>query len=827
MIGALCYKIDYENKAKIYPVGAYNDVNWNNEEQCALGEKYSVFSLKETVIKKPYIKIEQGVDGEFTLRFVETKRYMVKIENCSDDAELPHFQNEGNRFLKLDKDKDSVSFQFINYLGRSRMTFGTGECSQSVCFEIVPDKMNYEDDYISMTEALAQICSELLLDYSGATSNRFRQSDNTSQTLLEQFIFLRQFCYSQNIQSLFESIKRNPDRMLVREEVLKPLGTGIPSRKLYSNPLSYGKGWQRVRNHQNGSSLFVPQEAAVTQKYDSLDTVANRFIKYAFQQFDFVCTRLIEILSDEKENVKQAECVYEATAIHRMLDDIFKDQFWKEIGMIDLMPQNNQVLQKREGYSQIFSAYSMLDMALQLSWKGKEAAYEGEAKNVALLYEYWLFFELYKIIASIDGCEKLEIKETPFITRTDSGVTVSLEQDKKSCQSFIIKKYGVRINLYYNRTFSPSEFTTTRYEGSYSRPFRPDYTIAVYPESYNKGAFNGEKQAVRNGAVSYIHFDAKYRITDLTAFIGRDGEGTVLDDNAEVIEDKIESVTNTYRRGDLLKMHTYNDAIRRTIGSYVLYPGTETTSQELKASYRIYDEILPGVGAFAVKPGNVLRGEEELKRFITMFIDSDSKNNSRLNRMRYYTEAVLREPTVSALDMRKNGRELDSPKNREMLSGDVERDYIIGYIRNDSNDDYYSALRDNKLLSNGEQFLFYFYAIKGNYVYSHHKDIARAKYFRFYTNKISETNKYILEPVLCKIESNELISKSELVNRLNEQGFNTDEKSHHADFYYVLTVRVMDDNYRNEELEVSKVNSQNGNDTFSPHSPKVVHYTEV
>ena len=30
------------------------------------------------------------------------------------------------------------------------------------------------------------------------------------------------------------------------------------------------------------------------------------------------------------------------------------------------------------------------------------------------------------------------------------------------------------------------------------------------------------EDAVREGAVSYIHFDAKYRITDLRSFIGTD-----------------------------------------------------------------------------------------------------------------------------------------------------------------------------------------------------------------------------------------------------------------------------------------------------------------
>ena len=178
------------------------------------------------------------------------------------------------------------------------------------------------------------------------------------------------------------------------------------------------------------------------------------------------------------------------------------------------MPQNNQILQKREGYSQIFAAYVMMDLALQLDWKGKDEVYEGESKNVALLYEYWLFFELYKIIKSIEGCKSIKTEENPFLLLED-GITILLEEGKKSCQSFEIKKYGIKINLYYNRTFSSMEFRTTKYEGSYSRPFRPDYTMAIFPLSFTKGQYNGEEEAIVAGAVSYIHFDAKYRISDL------------------------------------------------------------------------------------------------------------------------------------------------------------------------------------------------------------------------------------------------------------------------------------------------------------------------
>jgi hypothetical protein len=44
-------------------------------------------------------------------------------------------------------------------------------------------------------------------------------------------------------------------------------------------------------------------------------------------------------------------------------------------------------------------------------------------------------------------------------------------------------------------------------------------------------------------------------------------------------------------------MHTYNDALRMTIGSYVLYPGDTQNKMQR------FHEIAPGVGAFAMKPG--------------------------------------------------------------------------------------------------------------------------------------------------------------------------------------------------------------------------------
>ena len=741
MVAALRFRVNGDYDAYFYPVGTYNKIDWENELPCQLGTDYSVY-LSKSEDNIEAIDIVNGLDGKPILRLIETKQYIIKLDKKSKDfVSLPILQNENNKAPKIYEDENSVTFQYINYLGRTKASFSDSNQKRTLVFEVVPNKMDYEDDYIELTESIAEHCSELLLEYSGLTSNEFSISNEDSRTLLEQFIFLRRFCFSENLLGLFEAIKRNPDRILIEDSEFKPIGCGVPSRKIFTHPFSYGQKWRKYET-EDLHTHYLPSTIAVSKKRDSIDTVANRFLKFALENFQFF-------------------------------------------------------------------AFSMVDVALQLDWTGKDSVYEGESKNVALLYEYWLFFELGSIIKSIDGCEAITIEDTPFLTTDNGKLTVSLKEGKKSCQAYVIKNLNTRINLYYNRTFVPTDFRTTKYEGSYSRPFRPDYTLAIFPCRYQGGYDGGESKAIKDGAVSYIHFDAKYRITELTSFVGKVDNATDFDDS-ELEDEKASEVTNTYKRGDLLKMHTYNDAIRRTIGSYVLYPGNAKQADMGNKVFSLYDEILPGVGAFAIKPSNSALGEKELCRFISDMIKEKGQDNSRLNRLKYYAEMVMQEPAAF--------------KNTQVDSSDglAKALCVIGYIRSERPSDYYHSLEQNDLLKPGKEFLFYYYAIKGNTVYSHHHDIAKAGTFRFYKNNIDITKTYDLEPILCDIVSNNLVSKQELVNQLNSQGFLTSVDNHNADFYYVMKVKVVKDCLPRESKNISDINGINGNDSFSPHSPKVI-----
>lgn len=795
-IVAVSINIDDSHKAIIYPSGTNPFQKYDIEIIDGI-----TFYINKKDNQKQYFEYKLSDLNIYPLRLKETISYCCKIEPTDKDViYYPHITNEDNNLVKLGTENDRIIFQFINYLGKSRIYFENS--SVFLDFEVVPDKINYEDDYVKLTEAIADECSTLLLDYTSPTSLSFLQDSTRESNILEQFIFLRKFCFSDNLESLFASIKRNPDRILIKEEELKPFGNGIPSEKFFSNPFAFSRGWTKTSRGN-----YLPTEVATIHKYDSYDTLANRFIKFSLLEFNEICKKVLQKVSiSGNEN----DYLFEAKKLITQIESVLSDSFFDDIGKLEVMPVNNQVLEKREGYSQIFNAFSMIDLALELDWKDYEDFYSGESKNTALLYEYWLFFELRKIIHELSGKDKQSYNIEPYkqFVADDNGLTISLRQGNSSLQSFTFEQEHLTVNLYYNRTFSPAAFSNSIYWGSYSRPFRPDYTLAIFSSEYKK-----ELDAIKAGEVSYVHFDAKYRIQDITQFIKtarkidsetfeETKEEQVSDEEKyEITQEKNDEIINTYKRGDLLKMHTYNDAIRRTVGSYVLYPGRDANAGHTPS---VYDEILPGVGAFAIRPGNENAGHEAVKNFIRQIIVFKAKGASRQVRKDYFENMILQTPSMSS-------EKTDFNDNLTM----------IGYVNEDYNE--YLKLHSYKTKEDGT-FLFYFRAIEKGNVYTLHKETFQAKKLRFTTKRlvdIKNNNNYKyeeLEPWIADIISIKLVSKDELIKELKPYKKQT---GHHAEYYYLVKAIVT----KESDEGIVGISTEE-NDIISPFSPKIIELSE-
>lgn len=738
--------------------------------------------------------IPEPKNGFCSLRFCETQQYFVTLSDFATEQPENYSINIKSEFEATEISKGIYSFKVINYLGKADFEIlSDGNIIHSVKLEIVPKKIDYEDDYVKLTEDIAEKCSTLLLDYSSPTNLSFKDNNETARTPLEKFIFIRTFCNNDNIESLFYSIKSNPDSLLFSEDELKSFGTASVSRKFFSNPFANSRNWTETENHS-----YLPELITTTRKYDSLDTPANRFLKFAFNSFIEVCDEVLEFLGDKNLTYKN-----EAEYIKENLELYLTESFFDDVQDLTSMPVNNQVLQKREGYSQIFNAFNMLDLAKQLDWKGENDVYEGQARNVALLYEYWLVFKFMEILKEIGAEIEFDLSDDDHKDRMfvkENGLLVSLKEGKTSYFSALTKDKKFRIKFYYNRTFGKKDFEGTDYQGSYSRDFRPDYTLAIFPSAYK------EDQAIKIGEVSFIHFDAKYRVTDITSLFGKENL-----DSEDFSEQKKDETINTYNRGDLLKMHTYNDAIRKTIGSYVLYPGTSNKENEFK----VYDELLPGVGAFAIRPGDKENaGAETLKKFISDIIDFKSKDSTRQYRKDYFENSIIRGPgdiTSSTYS--------SSKKKDYVLCGMIRHDYLhhlnkFHYLPKSANDFEY-------LLNHEESRLyFYYHAIKDGAVYSLHPNTNDAKHFCGTVTDLGINPKGIFENWTAEIEKSELVSAAQLIEALKKNSdYNLENPK--ADFYYLVTLK----NIKWKGLPIAdteqKIEHDIRNLVGSPYSPKV------
>jgi predicted component of viral defense system (DUF524 family) len=254
------------------------------------------------------------------------------------------------------------------------------------------------------------------------------------------------------------------------------------------------------------------------------------------------------------------------------------DSMWHDVGRMHLIPANSQVLQRREGYRQLFRLYSLMQLVSHCDFDTQDFKNLLETKDTPTLFEYWSFFVVKDILDStrkVLSC-KTVVSDEPIEQRVNPGICI---------------QYEGGVSLWFNRTcagsdgMQPSEKLDNYYfaHESYSHMFQPD--IIVFKED------------------SLLIFDAKYK-GERGGFYGEASDGTI----------------QSWKNEDIDKMHTYREAIRNVIGAYIFYPG------EKAIVYPQHDAVgtHEGVGALPLKPEAGARPVEEhleyIKRVIHDFI---------------------------------------------------------------------------------------------------------------------------------------------------------------------------------------------------------------
>lgn len=568
--------------------------------------------------KEPPIRVVQRAD-QVCIQLKETWGYEWNTESLAGNtlpADILIRSSLESQNWKVRQNR-SGEFKVVNHLGIAGFAIsGSALQPLELTFEIISRKFDFETEYREMTEEIADFCQQLLLNWEAPTSLSFSSDATTeSKLLLEQFLFLRHFMNEDRISCLLEAIDRNPHSKLIKESHWVPAGTAR-SNDYLSDPVRMLRDWQGTADNRSAA------EVCDVRKRETHDTAPNQFIKFALSTFRQLCA---DVSAEKwKESGKPSSVGIEAHEMMEALDALLARRFFNEVSRMQRLPLDNQTLQKREGYREVLQAWLLTQAAATLNWEGEQDCYSGSTRDVATLYEYWIFIKLHELLKSIDGISEAESKVEldDFISENNGQLSINLKSGKQSRSRFEWKgpRTALRIDLHYERSFSYKEGAT--HSGSYTRRFRPDYTLSIFPANYDS-----EKAAEKDGKVAHLHFDAKYRAEDITKVFGK----IELSDD-EIEKEKLESKSErTYKRGDLLKMHTYNDALRHTIGSYVLYPGTNDKEAEQLSKFH---EIAPGVGAMVMKPGN---GTciETLKQFI---LDVFEHQSDQFSQYRYLSD---------------------------------------------------------------------------------------------------------------------------------------------------------------------------------------------
>ena len=539
------------------------------------------------------------------LMLLEETEYQILFESDDADASYDvlyslikinesHFKRFRFNLGDNNKFKLAGTLNFRSYVGKSFLDVKKDNIkSIQIPIEVRSKKIDYFNQYSAMIADLSQHALSLIFEVNSPLYQEFELANEEKLTYYEDFMFLEYLFRQDNLPTIFEYLSKNMHSQLINHDETVPisLANNLNSSSINNivskpNQLFKTDSSIKMSDKLNG---YLPYDIHQIKHEESIDTPENQFFKYFLEMLQNLVEKMLvnskKGYIQDKLNFYKEEISYYLSA-----------KFFNHISTLDYVPFNSQVLQKKEGYRDIFQYFLMLEFSFRLSWDDLNNKFKGFEKKLSELYEYWCYFEILKVLNDL-SITKINFEDVFEVNKTNWAINVI--KGKRSSKKFKLNIRGqdVKIELFYNLTFSDK----SDYK-SYSLAFKPDYTLLISTEV---------KQ-------HFIHFDAKYRSElEIIDFYEKIGEKTNSEIEKEIDKrDSLEEKEYVFKDADIYKMHTYKDSILLSSGSYVLYPGT-------KSKYFMEEDlIIPSVGAFSLTPGNTDIEEDNLTKFIKKVIET-------------------------------------------------------------------------------------------------------------------------------------------------------------------------------------------------------------
>lgn len=500
-----------------------------------------------------------------------------------------------------------------------------GKVVARASLEVRSSKLNYKADYQQMLGDITTQCLDLLQELRAPSMfNAEPDPGKDPATIAQRFAFVRALLQSPSFNNALHRITTHPHQVWRREQEVRAISRGFkPSGKLQRQ---LAQGSRRVDvppTHPLCTTLAtLPARVTVDRATLTEDTPENRFVKFALRTFHRFLVAMDKAVVDR---AKDARLLGEIKVLCTQLDEALASSVLRHVGEPTLLPLGSPTLQRREGYREVLQAWLSFAMAAKLVWHGGEQVFGAGQRDVATLYEYWVFFELLAVVARVFALD--QPASATLLEPTADGFGLKLKAGKHIAMAGRSTQPGrvLEVQFSYNRSFRAT--SKPRVPGSWTENLRPDYTLSLWPTGFTAA------QAEMQELMVHVHFDAKYRIDQVAALLSEGDDSGALDEAAldtQLDQDKQQEARGNYKRADLLKMHAYRDAIRRTQGAYVIYPGHLGADKRLEN----FHEVLPGLGAFALRPG---AGTGVLEAFLRDVVNHVTDRSSVREQSSFYS----------------------------------------------------------------------------------------------------------------------------------------------------------------------------------------------
>ena len=507
--------------------------------------------------------------------------------------------------------------------------------------EVRSRKLEYRTQYRWMLERISNEAVELaMLPFAASRTRLSADLSASPETLYHRFEFLRAKLESEEFLDAIDQIRYRPHSSYVDE--LQVVSTRKPirgSRQLARQLRRTGPRWRPARPIREFET--IPLEIERPMHRSTLDTVPNRFLRFVIEDWvllvEQVEAALLAMKLDNQELPAQRRGLHEVDVVRLQIEELKRVPAIRDASVQTVFPAANTVVRSRAGYREFFSAFQATNAHALLQWDQDMDARSAGQHDVATLYEYWVFLEVVRVVESLD----FDVDRSALVSLSDGRLTLNLRKAKEVVVEASGRVLGqdVTIQLWFNRTFSFSENPNPHAQGSWSVQLRPDISIEI----------GCPQQAAR----TWLHFDAKYKVVNYTQDFVDEADG----------DSRPKSVVSD----DLQKMHAYRDAIRSSAGAYVLYPGDEDVQRKQ------YHELLPGLGAFCLRPTEGGQADTfsaaALASFIADVVEHVAASGTNHERSRYWTDTAHKDSAVP------------TPRREFLEMPPADTVVLLGYVR--------------------------------------------------------------------------------------------------------------------------------------------------